>query len=318
MDFSSIAIFVGISVLAISSYFDFKTREVENYITVGFIFLALAMQLGYSFLLGDLSPFLNSLFIGALFFAFGWVMFQTGQWGGADTKLLTGMGVLFANFAPVASWPFAATLFVNIFIAAFGYTILYSVYLTWQEPSVLAEFKRNVRKESGELHLVFGIAFLAFALASGFVVWTLSPDIFLFLLLLKPLLLLLALIPVFWCMIKFARALEDKTLRLKRTAAGLREFDLLIEDILLVGRKIKRVPEKECTREMKRSATKVIYDSRDPDGMSLEQISKIKKLVSQKKLKNSFVIKWGLPFVPVFLIGLLLTLYFGDILALFI
>jgi len=312
MDFSALAVLVGVAVLGVSSYFDFKTREVENYITVGFIALALLMQLGFSVLAGNFAFLQNALLVGGLFFAFGWVMFQTGQWGGADTKILAGMGVLFANFPALAPWPFAATLFVNIFISAFAYTILYSIYLTWQEPSVISEFKRSVRADSPELLRVFAIVFFAFFAASSYVFWRFSPDFLTLILLMQPLLSLLVLLPVFWGLIKFARALESKTLRLKATSKALREFDLLTVDILRIGKKVSLVPEAERTRQMRKSAKDMIYDSTDPNGLTLEQISCIRKLVKSRALPDSFVIKWGLPFVPVFLIALLVTLYFGD------
>ena len=318
MDFSTAAVLVGVSVLGVSSYFDFRTREVENYITIGFIVLAAVMQLGFSLFTGNFAFLQNALLVGGLFFAFGWVMFQTGQWGGADTKLLAGMGVLFANFAPVAPWPFAATLFVNIFLSAFAYTILYSVYLTWQEPSVISEFQKSVRSDSAELLRVFALVAFAVFAASGYVFWRFSPDFFTLILFLEPLFSLLVLVPVFWGLVKFARALENKTLRLKATAKALREFDLLTVDILRIGKKVSAVPESESTKAMRRSAKEVIYDSTDPNGLTLEQIAGIQKLVKSRALPDSFVVKWGLPFVPVFLIAVVMTLYFGDIVIRFI
>jgi len=126
------------------------------------------------------------------------------------------------------------------------------------------------------------------------------------------------LVPVFWGLVKFARALEDKTLRLKATSKALREFDLLTVDILRLGKKVSAIPEAECTKAMRRSAKEVIYDSTDPNGLTLEQISSIQKLVKSRALPDSFVVKWGLPFVPVFLIAVLVTLYFGDIITRFI
>ncbi len=316
MDFPGIAIITALAITGVSSYFDFKTREVENYITVGLIALAILMQGGNAYLTGSWQPFLYSLLVGGGFFIFGWIMFQTGQWGGADSKILIGLGILFANFSPVAPWPYIITFFLNVFLVGFFYSIAYAVFLTAKQPEIIGEFKKLARADIRELHLLVGMGAFAIILSVAFVYSRstslgINPSLSAF----SPLITLLVLIPTFWLLIKFMKTLEEKSLRLTLKANRLREFDLLVEDILKVGRKIMRVPEK-LAKEKRKSASEVIVDCSDPNGLSLEQIKIIKSLVRQKKLENRFVVKWGLPFVPVFFLAILATIYFGDLLYL--
>ena len=69
----------------------------------------------------------------------------------------------------------------------------------------------------------------------------------------------------------------------------LTEGDWVAEDIIVKGKLICSKKDLELTKE---------------------QISKLRKL----KIKNVFV-KEGIPFVPSFLIGLLITLIWGNLLA---
>ena len=314
MDFTSLAVFVALVFTAVSSYYDFKTREVENYITVGLIATAVILQGAYAFLTGEWHLFVYAIGFGALFFGFGWLMFQTGQWGGADVKILTGLAVLFANFEAVAPWPFMLTFFLNVFVVGFVYTILYGVYLTYRDRSVISDFKKRIEGEAKELYLLVGVTILGVGVA-GIFVHSIFTDWVLTLIVIRPLLVLIALIPIFWGILKYARSLENKTLRIKTKAKDLREFDLLTEDILREGRKIVRIPEEKTSAKRRREATEVLVNCKDPNGLTIEQIKKIAYLVRQKRLKDSFVVKWGLPFVPVFLIAIVVTLLFGDLLC---
>lgn len=316
LDFNTLAVIAALAITGVSSYFDFKTREVENYITVGLIGLAVLMQAGNAYLTGAWDPFLYSMLAGGAFFAFGWIMFQTGQWGGADSKILIGLGILFANFAPVAPWPYLLTFFLNVFLVGFFYSIAYAIYLTVKQPGIIGEFTKLARADIRELQLLVGMSGSAIVLAVAFVYSRSSalgmiPTFSVF----SPLLTLFVLVPTFWLLIKFMKTLEEKSLRLLLRAGRLREFDLLTEDILMIGRKIVRVPEK-MAKEKRKGATEVIVDCSDPNGLTLEQIARIKGLVGQKKLVNRFVVKWGLPFVPVFFLAIIATMYFGDLLYL--
>ena len=52
--------------------------------------------------------------------------------------------------------------------------------------------------------------------------------------------------------------------------------------------------------------------------MTPEIIREIVELVQKGKIEDGFTMKWGLPFVPVFLLSILATLWFGNLLYLIV
>lgn len=291
---------IATAYLLVSSYQDFKTREVDDRISDSFIALAILIQ-AFPILQGSYRPFLWALGLGLILFAFGWVMFQTGQWGGADVKILTALGILFANVDG-----FMFDYFINIFLIAFVYSIAYSLYLAYGQPKVLKVLEENLRRDMGELYKILGMFVLSLLIIASAIHFTYVVGTWELFLLMVPLMVLFVLLPAFWLLLKFVQVIETVCFRLKAKANDLREFDLLTESLVRVGKKIARIPEGE---ELK---GKIIVNCKDPNGLTLEQIEDIKKLTSAKRLKDGFVIKWGLPFVPVFLIALYFTLWGGN------
>ncbi len=286
--------------LLVSSYQDFRTREVDDKLSDSFIILAILIQAS-TLLSGNFEPFLWALAVGLGLFVFGWIMYQTGQWGGADVKILTALAILFAN---VKGFMFA--YFINIFLVAFVYSILYSFYLAYQDTRVFKTFKRNVKKDQKELYKIIGAFMFALLLISGVLYFRYIVTPLELLGLMLPLLWLLAILPLFWLLLKFTQVIEQVCFRIPAKAKTLREFDLLTESLVRVQGKILRIPEGEKLKG------KTIVDCKDPNGLTPKQIEQITKLVKEKKLKDAFIIKWGLPFVPVFLIALYFTLWAGN------
>ena len=257
--------------LLVSSYQDFRTREVDDKLSDSFIILAILIQAS-TLLSGNFEPFLWALAVGLGLFVFGWIMYQTGQWGGADVKILTALAILFAN---VKGFMFKT-------------------------------FKRNVKKDQKELYKIIGAFMFALLLISGVLYFRYIVTPLELLGLMLPLLWLLAILPLFWLLLKFTQVIEQVCFRIPAKAKTLREFDLLTESLVRVRGKILRIPEGEKLKG------KTIVDCKDPNGLTPKQIEQITKLVKEKKLKDAFIIKWGLPFVPVFLIALYFTLWAGN------
>ena len=82
--------------VALASIFDLKTREVPDTLSYIFILGVLGISLLYSAYTSSLF-FVYGLLGGAIFFLFGYILYITKQMGGADVKLLTGLGIVFAN-----------------------------------------------------------------------------------------------------------------------------------------------------------------------------------------------------------------------------
>lgn len=290
---------IATAYLLVCSWQDFRTREVDDKISDSFIILALLIQ-AVPLLSWNYQPFLQAIIAGLLLFAFGWAMFETGQWGGADVKILTALGILFANAGILFDY------FVNIFLVAFAYTIVYSLWLAYKTPKVFRLTAEKTRSDFGEL--VKGMAALLLSLfaiaAVVYLKWFIGPaDIFLLML---PLFSLALVLPAFWLILKFTQVIEKTCFRLPAKAKTLREFDLLTESLVRLGGKILRIPEGAKLKG------KVLVNCKDPNGLTPRQIKLIQGLVKARKLKDGFIIKWGLPFVPVFLLALYFTLWYGN------
>jgi len=275
-----LAFAIALSGMSIASYTDFIKREVPNKISFGLIIAMLVLRLGYSIQQGDLYYFWASLAIGGLFLGLGMLFFYAQQWGGADVKLLTVLGVGFAtvypDFAPklAVSWPFFVTILMNFFFIAAAYSLLYAVGLSLTNKNVYYDLRAAVTKND----LIFlGISVFAIS-ALGF-----FERFFYF----------FTIVPFFWFLMKFLKSVDKNCMYRIVKAERLVEFDIPQKDIK-VGRK-------------------VIVNSSDPNGITLSQLEQIKKFVKSRKLQNEFKVRWGIPLIPVFPLTLVASLYFGDI-----
>ncbi len=221
-----------------------------------------------------------SLGIGAAFFGMGLLFFYLQQWGGADVKLLAVLGVGFATiypeFHPIlpVSWPFFLTILMNFFFIAVAYSVIYSLMLAFSNKRVFPDFKASANK----YEVLFGVL----AIITIFILGRYEKIIYVSLA-----------VPVLWFLMKFLRAVEKNCMYKIAKVDGLVEFDVPENDIN-VGKKI-------------------IVNSKDPNGITLEQLGQLKKFVRAGKLKNEFKVKWGIPLIPVFPITLVASLYLGDI-----
>lgn len=85
---------LGLSVLIIASITDFKIREVPDWLSYSFIFIAILTNIIFSIIKSDYWVIINSL-AGLLFgFILGLVLFYSGQWGGGDSKVIIGLFAL--------------------------------------------------------------------------------------------------------------------------------------------------------------------------------------------------------------------------------
>ncbi|MFC1454649.1 prepilin peptidase [Candidatus Undinarchaeota archaeon] len=308
-----LALAIAAIYLGYTSWLDIKTREVDDWITDGFIVFAVIYQVTFGFIYKNMDDAVVAVLIGIVFFVFGYLMFRFGQWGGADVKILAGLGVLLGSIKWATGF-YVLDYFINVFVVAFFYSIGYSLVRSIKNEDVMKGFKKSISSDYKELVRLVGMLLAALVIIGGYMVYGMQISGRLALRLIYPLASFLVILPLFWVLIKYVKVVEDVCFRIKVNARQLVEFDLLTEDILKEGAKIARVPEKENTKERKSKASKVIYDSSDPNGMNPESIKEIIGLVEKGKLKDGFVMKWGLPFVPVFLISLLATLWLGNML----
>jgi hypothetical protein len=94
---------IGIVGFGATAYLDLKTTEFPDWLPYSIIVAALGVRGVYAFLLSDLSIIISSVVIGLVFLGIGMLMYYTRQWGDGDAWLLGALGFLFPDptgFAP--------------------------------------------------------------------------------------------------------------------------------------------------------------------------------------------------------------------------
>lgn len=292
-------------VLAYFSYLDFKSREVDDKLTYGFLAAAAIFQAASWVAYRDTRAFLFALGTGAVLFGIGYIMYLTQQWGGADVIVLAALGLIFG-----ANTEFVLAYFIDIFMVAFVYSLVWAAFEAWRAPKVRKDFVDSVKKDFREMYMLMGMVGLV--LVSTFVVSFRMFGSGAVLVAGTPLYWLLLIIPGSWLLLKFVKAVEVGCFRINRKACELVEYDLLIEDLWVEGEKIRRVPAEKAKEG--RSGKDVLVDSSDPNGLTIEQVGRIQGLVKGGKLEDGFVVKWGIPLVPVFPLALAVALKWGNVL----
>ncbi|MBT3865555.1 prepilin peptidase [Candidatus Woesearchaeota archaeon] len=274
-------------ILTIASISDLKTREIPDWLSYSLLFFVIATRGLQSILLRDQTYVVQTLIFFVIFFIFGNLMYYTRQWGGGDTKLITALGSAFAirpaYLIETSIIPFAAILLLNILIVGAIYGIIYAIYLSFKhKDSFKKEFKKlnHSHKTVGIKMGVLIIAILLFV--SSFTIFPANT----------------------------------------RSLTGLLALILLIIPYLITALKstelacmFKEIPVNKLTEGD--WVQKDVYKNRklickvNPYGINKKEIELLKKANIKQVL-----VKEGIPFVPPFLIGTIVTLIVGG--ALFI
>ena len=286
MIFDYFIVLIAVLYLIFASVSDIRKREVPDWLTYTLITLALASRLIYSLSINDFYFFIAGIFGFVIFFAIACIMYYSRQWGGGDAKLLMGLGALFGSWPGIFSqnifWPFKIpfphllTLLVNILFAGALYGIIAILFLMLRD---WKNFKTKFREVMPN-HLPFFVIFILI-LIEVVVLITNYPVILIVSIFLVFILLLILLFYI-------AKAVEETSMKKKVPVSELTEGDWPVNDVIV---------------------NKKIICRADSLGLEADDI----KLL--KKSKTKFVwIKEGLPFIPAFLIGYLITLFLGNLL----
>lgn len=288
-DLFFIAVLIGGGIAG--TYTDFKRREVPDWITFFLITVGVGGHLILSLLGASFQPLLYSV-VGALaFFAIANVMFYSGSWGGGDAKFLVGAGALLPLYPEslqflnpyLAQWPFLVTLFFNILLFGAFFGILYTLYKTVRNWSGVKEKMSSIlkRKPMKIVRISLPISFILVVL------------FFLFLPSFFEVVFVIWMLAIFlFYLIVLSLAVEKVALFKRIKPSRLREGDWVAEDIRVDG--------------------ETVYEEQKI-GIEMEDIKKLQKLGEKGKLVK-VKIKEGLPLLPAFVTGILVSLFFGDIL----
>jgi len=284
---NSVINIIIIVALLIGSYTDIKTREVPDWLNYSLIFLGLGLRGIYSLAVFDISYFLYGIFGFVVFLLFALFMFYAGQWGGGDSKMLMGLGALIGLKLSFNS--FLPGFFMNILVIGAIYGLVWSITVALMNfKAFVKEFKKFYnKKQFVNLRRIF-LVILAVLIITVILV-----DDAMFKIIMSSSLLVTML---FLYLLIFVKAVENACMLKYVRPAELTEGDWIAKDIKVNGKRI-------C----------------GPKDLGIEkkQIKKLIQFYKKRKIKK-VLIKTGIPFVPSFLAAYIFTLFFGNLVLLFV
>ena len=274
---------VAFAALAAASYNDLRTREVPDWLSYALLGAALGLRLLFSAAYYDWTIIAEGLAGFGLLLLVGCVLYYSGQWGGGDSKLLMGVGAILGF--PLLSVDSLSVLLSNSLIiflvaslfAGATYGLVWVIVLALRSFSSVS---REFYKEHKQVRL-YGIVFLAF-----FVVATLFSFYLPFYLRLLTVVLSLFPFTSFYLWL-FVHSVEKVAFYKRISPYQLTEGDWIALPIT-VGR---------------------VAIPAFGTGATKNQIQKLRALYDRRKI-SSVLIKQGIPFVPSFLLGFVLTILF--------
>ncbi len=283
---------IALIYLILATIFDIKIKEVPDWLSFSLIAIALFTNFLYSVVFNEWDYIIFSLIGLVIALIFGSLMYYSRQWGGGDTKLLIGLCALIPMypktllnyFNPSLNLPFLAILLLNILITGGIYGLLFSAGLAIKNHKKFSkEFDLLIKNYTSKLNIKFYLYYI-------------MPVILVFILMLIFNYLLSMIFIIFIILLIFIyifiKAVENSSMYKLINVKNLEEGDWVVNQI-----KIKN---------------KIIYKPKLL-GVTKQDIIKLQKSSIKKVL-----IKDGLPFVPAFLVGFIISIIFGNLFILFI
>jgi len=262
--------------LVIGSITDLKTQEVPDYVNYSLIATGFCLAILSSIIFKDYSYSIASLIGFGLCFIFSVIMYYTGQWGGGDAKMLMGIGAMIGlPYKELLSFSFLATFVVLIFFIGGIYGTLWMLVFLIQHWKPFKE-KYYARKQNTKtVYALYGTIIILFI--ASFIV-------------------------------------EDFFLKVFLIACGFLVFILyymfiiikILEQIAFIkDLPVDKATEGDWVAEYILVDKKVIITKKNL-GITKEQLAELKELAAKGKLQT-VKLKYGIPFVPSFLIAFIVT-----------
>ncbi len=280
-----ILVAVGVLGLTFASAADIKSKEIPDWLSFSLLAAALGVRFLYSLHSGNWMYLLWGILGAAALFLIGCVLYYTKQWGGGDAKLIMALGAIFATrpFFVRGELPFLTSIAVNIIVVGSIYGLFWVFYLYVTNFKVATMEALRIMKKYRKRRIALLSAGVLLAVSAFFVQF---PD-------LKMMLYLLAVVVVLYSfLVYFVKAVEAVGMFERLPIRKLAEGDWIAETVKVEG--------------------KVICSAKD-NGISKEQILALKRA----KVKDVLV-KEGIPFVPSFLIAVVLSLLLDNIVLFFL
>lgn len=278
---------VTLAFLLFASYLDVRTKEIPDELSLSMIALNVTIRLVYSIYTKNGDFFIQAIIAGTVFAFFGYLLFLARQWGGGDFLLLIGMGVGFASvpsdlgafFRPVMSE--IVPFWASLLINMLMVGSVYGLFCVLIYGFGKEEVRKNfMQRAYGGKEVLAAV--LLFSLPAAY---------------LLSFVLLPLIIAAFWLLFLYAKAVEEVSFVRQVKVSELREEDWILKDIK-VGDKVIASASSPCLSEAEMRA--------------------IKYYVKKGRLKGRVPVKEGIPFVPVFPLTLIVSLFFGDVMMILV
>lgn len=273
-------------ILFTASITDLKTREVPDWLSYGAITAGILIRLGYSVYFWDYSYIAYGITGGVVFFGIACLMFYTGQWGGGDSKILVALGSIFG--VDFSLNQFSLHFLMNFIFVGALYSVIWTGFIGMKN---LSELKEKISILYGNKAKYYALFLLSLTLLILFVMlFSYLPSSFK-----TAMMLFLSASWLSFYLLVIIKAVEQ--LMQKNVAPEeITEGDWIVNDIIIDGKRI-------C----------------GPKDLGIEQkqIDELIMLKKKNKIKTVLV-KYGIPFIPSFLLTLLITWLFGGILNMFL
>tara|TARA_Y100000310_G_C20513302_1_gene729930 strand:+ start:83 stop:964 length:882 start_codon:yes stop_codon:yes gene_type:complete len=274
--------------LIFASLTDLKTTEIPDWLSFSLIAIASFVIIADSIKTSSFTPLIWAIgsFLAAVVISLG--LYFSKQWGGGDAKLLMALGIVFSQypkelltyFNPNLDFPFFLIFLINTLLAGVIYSLVFGLILTIKN---FKDFKPVFQKQ---LKKTLKLRFVLVVSSILTLVIGLFTDIDIAVLTIMALFIIF----IFTYLLAYTKSIEKSCMITNIAPNKLQEGDWILEDIKL--------------------NKKIIY-SKKSLGVSREQINNlIKNNIKQVKIKK------GIPFVPSFLFGAILSFTLGNVLTL--
>ncbi|RMF55148.1 A24 family peptidase [Candidatus Woesearchaeota archaeon] len=280
------SIILILAALLVASYTDIKTREVPNWLNYSLIATGIGLGLIKSSTALDWNFALTHLLGLAAGALVGCAMFYAGQWGGGDSKMIIGLGAII-GLPLEMRMPFFADFLINTIVIGAFYGLAYSFFIAFKHKKAFLN-KFSALRESRNAKRFRNIIFFCIVLI---LVSTLIMREKFYLMVSLVFSVFLIMIWLVWLLVK---AIEESCMLKMVDPEQLTEGDWIVKDIIIDKKRV-------CgPKDL---------------GISKDQIKQLIAFKKQKKI-SKVLIKEGIPFVPSFLFGFVITVLFGNLILL--
>jgi Flp pilus assembly protein protease CpaA len=276
-----LALIIAGVILVIGTITDLRTTEVPDWLNFAGIAAGVGLHLIQAIVAWDWHPLLDCALGLVAFVALGFAMYYAGQWGGGDSKMMMALGSIFGLQFSLTD--FSISFLINALIWGAIYGVVAVIIIAVRNGKEFSSaFEKNAKTLTFRLMRIGAYVFL---FGSVVIALTLMPDT-------RTKLLVVVLGAIGWSTLWFfmiVRTVEKACMVKQITPDQLMEGDWIVTDVVVAGKRIAGPKDL---------------------GITKKQIAELQTLAKHHKILVP--VKYGIPFVPSFLLAFVATLLMGN------